>query len=287
MLFGPHSFPVAIVPIEAEPIFAKAIQEWTTQSWLTNSILVSLLLVVAIVFWAQRSTRRMQLIPVGLQNFFEFIVSSLYDFFEGIVGKHMIAKSFSLLAALFLYILAANWFGLLPGVGSIGWKEPNGVLLPLLRPTTADMNTTIGLAIVFMIFWFIWTLQEIGAASFLKHIFGVKGGVKGALAYSLMPIFFFVGLIEVISILIRPVSLSLRLFGNVFAGENLINTMISMGHTLHFPLWLAKITSVVLPIPFYFLELLIGALQAFVFSLLCAVYLNLSTSHDEEEAENH
>lgn len=277
----------SIVPIEAEPIFAKAIKEWTTDSWLTNSILVSVVLVAAIVFWAQQSTRSMQLIPTGIQNFFEFIVSGLYDFFEGIVGKHMIAKSFSLLAALFLYILAANWFGLLPGVGSIGWKESNNELLPLLRPTTADMNTTIGLAIVFMIFWFIWTLQEMGPVSFLKHIFGVKGGVTGLLAYALMPIFFFVGIIEVISILIRPVSLSLRLFGNVFAGENLINTMMSMGHTLHFPLWLAKITSVILPIPFYFLELLIGVLQAFVFALLCAVYLNLSTSHDETEAENH
>lgn len=284
MYFSPLA---AIVPIEAEPIFAKAIKEWTAQSWLTNSILVSALLVVAIVFWAQRSTRRMELIPTGMQNFFEFVVSSLYDFFEGIIGKHMIPRAFSLLASLFLYILAANWFGLLPGVGSIGWIEPHGELLPLLRPTTADMNTTIGLAVVFMIFWLTWTLQEVGVGSFLKHIFGVKGGVTGMMAYLLMPIFFFVGLIEVISILIRPVSLSLRLFGNVFAGENLINTMMSMGHTLHFPLWLAQLTSVILPVPFYFLELLIGVLQAFVFALLCAVYLNLSTSHDEQEAENH
>lgn len=277
----------SIVPIEAEPIFAKAMKEWTAQSWLTNSIFVSALLVVAIVFWAQHSTRRMELIPSGMQNFFEFVVSGLYDFFEGIIGKHMMSKAFSLLASLFLYILAANWFGLLPGVGSIGWKEANDELLPLLRPTTADMNTTIGLAIVFTIFWFIWTLQEVGVVSFLKHIFGVKGGVTGIMTYLLMPIFFFVGIIEVISIIIRPVSLSLRLFGNVFAGENLINTMMSMGHTLHFPLWLAKLTSVILPIPFYFLELLIGVLQAFVFTLLCSVYLNLSTSHEEQEGENH
>jgi F-type H+-transporting ATPase subunit a len=277
----------SIVPVEAEPIFAKAVKEWTSQSWLTNSILVSALLVIAIVYWSQMSTRRMQLIPVGMQNFFEFIISSLYDFFEGIIGKHMIPKAFSLLAALFLYILAANWFGLLPGVGTIGWREANGELLPLLRPTTADMNTTIGLAIVFMIFWLTWTLQEVGAISFLQHIFGVKGGVKGIMGYLLMPIFFFVGLMEVISIMIRPVSLSLRLFGNVFAGENLISTMITIGHTLHFPLWIAKLTSVILPIPFYFLELLIGILQAFVFTLLCAVYLNLSTSHDEQEAESH
>jgi F-type H+-transporting ATPase subunit a len=253
---------------------------------MTNSILVSMILVVALVVWAQRATKRMELIPGRAQNIFEFIVEGLYEFFEGIVGHHMIVKSFSLLASLFIYILAANWFGLLPGVGSIGWKEHDG-FLPLLRPTTADMNTTMGLALVFMVFWLFWTLQEMGLGSFLKHIFGVKGGIKGFLAVALMPIFFFVGVIEVVSILIRPVSLSLRLFGNVFAGENLLTTMISLGNTLHLPDWLAHLSSVLLPVPFYFLELLIGILQAFVFALLCAVYLNLSTTHDEQEAENH
>ena len=280
-------FIAAIVPIQAEPIFAKVIGEWTKGSWLTNSILVSALLVIVLVSWAHRSTRRMQLIPGATQNLFEFIVDTLYGFFEGIVGKHMAPRVFSLLASLFLYILAANWFGLLPGVGSIGWKEAGGGMVPLLRPTTADMNTTIGLAIVFMIFWFYWTLQEVGIASFLKHIFGVKGGVKGVMAYALMPIFFFVGMIEVVSILIRPVSLSLRLFGNVFAGENLLTTMMTLGHTLGFPNWLAHLSSILLPVPFYFLELLIGLLQAFVFALLCAVYLNLSTDHDEAESESH
>jgi F-type H+-transporting ATPase subunit a len=255
-------------------------------SWLTNSIFVSLILVVFIVVWAQRSTRRMQLIPTGAQNVFEFIVESLYAFFESIVGHHMIERSFSMLASLFLYILMANWFGLLPGVGSIGWKE-HGELIPLLRPATADMNTTIGLALVFTSFWLYWTLQEMGIVAFLKHIFGVKGGLKGVMAFALMPIFFFVGIIEVVSILIRPVSLSLRLFGNVFAGENLLGTMMGMGITLHFPEWLSHLTSILLPVPFYFLELLIGFLQAFVFALLCSVYLNLSTSHDEAEAENH
>ena len=274
------------VPIEAEPILAKLHGLFGLLSSMTNSILVSMILVVLLVTWAQRATRRMELIPGKAQNFFELIVEGLYEFFEGIVGHHMIAKSFSLLATLFLYIVAANWFGLLPGVGSIGWKE-HGELIPLLRPTTADMNTTIGLAIVFMAFWIVWTLREVGLVFFLKHLFGVKGGVKGFMAVALMPIFFFVGIIEVVSILIRPVSLSLRLFGNVFAGENLLTTMMSLGHTLHFPDWLAHLSSVLLPIPFYFLELLIGVLQAFVFALLCAVYLNLSTSHDEEEAEQH
>lgn len=281
-----HLFSIAAtVPIEAEPILAK-LEGVFGSSWLTNSIFVSLILLVFLVIWAQRSTRHMKLIPTGSQNLFEFIVESLYTFFESIVGHHMIARSFSMLASLFLYILVANWFGLLPGVGSIGWKE-HGELIPLLRPTTADMNTTLGLALVFTCFWLYWSLQEMGPVNFLKHIFGVKGGLQGVMAFALMPIFFFVGIIEVVSILIRPVSLSLRLFGNVFAGENLLGTMMGMGATLHFPEWLSHLTSVLLPIPFYFLELLIGFLQAFVFALLCSVYLNLSTSHDEAEAENH
>ena len=157
------------VPIEAEPILAKLHGLFGLLSSMTNSILVSMILVVLLVTWAQRATRRMELIPGKAQNFFELIVEGLYEFFEGIVGHHMIAKSFSLLATLFLYIVAANWFGLLPGVGSIGWKE-HGELIPLLRPTTADMNTTIGLAIVFMAFWIVWTLREVGLGSFLKNV---------------------------------------------------------------------------------------------------------------------
>jgi F-type H+-transporting ATPase subunit a len=274
------------IPMEAEPILAKFHGFFSLISSMTNSIFVSMILVLLLVIWAQRATRRMALIPGPAQNFFEFVVEGLYQFFEGIVGHHMIVRSFSLLTALFLYIVAANWFGLLPGVGSIGWREHHE-FIPLLRPTTADMNTTIGMAIVFTIFWLTWTLQETGLKNFLKHLFGVKGGVQGFMAVALMPIFFFVGAIEVVSILIRPVSLSLRLFGNVFAGENLLTTMMSLGTALHFPDWLASLSSVLLPIPFYFLELLIGILQAFVFTLLCAVYLNLSTSHDEEEAAVH
>ena len=174
-------------------------------------------------------------------------------------------------------------------MGSIGWGHPGPeghgfeVTVPLLRPTTADLNMTLGMATVFMCFWLYWTISEIGVGGFLNHKFGVKGGVKGLMALFLFPIFFFVGIIEVISILFRPVSLSLRLFGNIFAGETLLTTMITLGNSLGFPVWIAYASSILLPIPFYFLELLVGVLQAFVFTLLCAVYIQLSTSHDEEE----
>lgn len=259
--------------------------------WLTNSIFVSVLVSVFVIWVCRRATVQMTLIPGSRQNSFEAVVQGLYDMLEGIVGSHMIGRTFSLLATLFIFILASNWFALLPGVGSIGWGDTApgfmrslpSVDTPLLRPTTADLNMTLAMATIFMVFWLYWSLSEVGLKNFLNHLFGVKGGLKGLMALILIPIFFFVGIIEVVSILFRPVSLSLRLFGNVFAGENLLATMITLGKDMNLPEWLAYIASVTVPIPFYFLELLVGVLQATVFMLLCAVYIQLATTHDEEE----
>lgn len=262
--------------------------------WLTNSIVATFIVVATIIYLARQATRRLEVIPGPSQNFFEAIMVILYDTLEGIVGKHMVHKVFSLLATLFIFIVTANWFGLLPGVGSIGWGEVTGsfryiphVEVPILRPTTADLNMTLGMAIIFMCFWAYWTIGEVGLIGFLKHEFGPKGGLTGVMGALLIPIFFFVGILEMVSIGFRPVSLSLRLFGNVFAGESLLTTMITLGQTLGLPTWLSAIVSVIVPIPFYFLELLVGLLQALVFVLLCAVYIQLSTSHDEEEGAHH
>ncbi len=257
--------------------------------WLTNSIFVALIVVAIVLFFARRATKNVKLVPDGPQNSFEAIVEILYDTVEEIVGPKMVVKIFPLLASLFLFILTANWFGLLPGVGSIGFGEKTGFLTlssirePLLRPATADLNMTLAMAAVFMVLWLYWSIQEMGVGGFLKHMFGVKGGLHGFMAIALAPIFFGVGLIEVVSIAFRPVSLSLRLFGNVFAGETLLATMLSLGDTLGLPTFVARLMSIIIPIPFYFLELLVGLLQAMVFTLLCAVYVALSTSHDEEE----
>ncbi len=279
----------ADIPLNAERILQDV-------DWLTNSIFVSLLVVAIVLFFARRATRNVKLVPDGPQNAFEAILEILYGTVEDIVGPHMVKRVFSLLATLFLFILAANWFALLPGVGSIGFAadpakmgafhsiSSENMAVPLFRPTTADLNMTLAMAMVFMVLWLYWSVQEMGAGGFLKHMFGVKGGLKGFMAIALAPIFFAVGLIEVVSIAFRPVSLSLRLFGNVFAGENLLVTMINLGKTLGFPPFFAYLSSVIIPIPFYFLELLIGLLQAMVFVLLCAVYIALATTHDEEEA---
>lgn len=269
------------------PAFAGEYVRGGYLAWLTNSILVAALVTALIYFWARAATRQMSLVPGPSQNLFEALVEGLHDMLEGIVGHHMIKKAFSLLATLFIFILIANWFALVPGVGSVGWGKPTAtgfeVEVPILRPATADLNMTLGMATVFMVMWLVWTIQEVGVKGFLDHMFGVKGGIKGALLFILAPLFFFVGIIEVISTLFRPVSLSLRLFGNIFAGENLLTTMITLGESLGIPKAAAYLASITIPVPFYFLEILVGLLQATVFTLLCAVYLRLSTSHEDEE----
>ncbi|MFZ9933429.1 MAG: F0F1 ATP synthase subunit A [Chthoniobacterales bacterium] len=281
----------ADIPLNAQKLPLELLGD---VEWLTNSAFVCLIVVAVVLFFARRACRDVKLVPDGPQNAFEAVVEMLYDTLEEIVGPKMVSKIFSLLATLFLFILTANWFGLLPGVGSVGFGEKTGFLtlsnveVPLFRPTTADLNMTLAMAAVFMALWLYWALQEMGLGGFLKHMFGVKGGLKGFMALALAPIFFMVGLIEVVSIAFRPVSLSLRLFGNVFAGETLLTTMLTLGKTLGAPPIVAYLMSVIIPIPFYFLELLVGLLQAMVFTLLCAVYVTLATSHDEDEhAEDH
>ena len=282
---------LAQIPLNAEHLPGTSSAGWLSLVF-TNSIIVAFIVAAIVLLIARRATARMELVPARpSQNIFEAVVEALYDMLENIVGRHMVAKVFPLLATLFLFILASNWFGLLPGVGSIGFnptQEGRGVLLslpevknPLLRPANADLNLTLGMALVFTVYWTIWSLQELGVGGFFSHIFGSKGKVVGVMKYFLAIIFFLVGVIEVVSIAFRPVSLSLRLFGNIYAGENLMHTMSELGETMHMPTFVSLVMKVIIPIPFYFLELLVGVVQALVFTLLCAVYIKLTTSHEE------
>jgi len=256
-------------------------------SWLTNSVFVAALVVIVVVAFARGATRHMAMVPAGSQNLFEALVELLYDLIETIVGKRMTPRCFSLLATIFIFILASNLFGLLPGVGTIGWRAEGDagfhIETPLLRPCTADVNMTLAMAMIFMVMWAFWTWQQVGLWGFLKHTFGPQGGGKGLALAAMTIIFFLVGIIEMISIAFRPVSLSLRLFGNTLAGEALLETMIGLGQLLHAPEWVSGIMAVTAPLPFYFFELLVAVIQASVFMLLCAAYLRLSTSHGDEE----
>ncbi|MBV8214181.1 MAG: F0F1 ATP synthase subunit A [Verrucomicrobia bacterium] len=281
----------ATILLAAGEITVQANRLLPSLGWLTNSFVFTVIVTILIVIGARAATRRMDLVPTGAQNFIEALVETLYATFENIVGRHMIAKVFPVIATLFIFICAANWIGLVPGVGSIGWGKPGPGLWslteidrPLLRPSDADLNMTLGMAVMFMILWLFWTLRDVGLLGFLKENFAPKGGVEGWLGPFLVVIFLFVGCIEILSILLRPVSLSLRLFGNIFAGETLLHTMTTLGLALPAPLgWIA---SVLFPLPFFFLELLVGVLQALVFSALCGVYIRLST-HAETGGAGH
>lgn len=253
---------------------------------ITNSMVMVWIVAAFIILVAQLATRKMAVVPSGLQNFVEWVVESLYDFLEGILGKHLVKRTFWFFGTIFIMILFTNWFGLLPGVGTLGWQlsgpgvDPHDTFRPFLRGGNADLNMTAAMAFTFALLWFYWAITENGLKGFLAHIFAPKGKFSGIMSVMMLLVFGFVGILEIISILFRPVALSFRLYGNIFAGENILENMMFMGGK-----WLAWLP----PIPFYFLELLVGLIQALVFMLLTAVFLKLICEHgdhDEKEGEH-
>ena len=245
---------------------------------ITNSMVVTIVVALLIILVAQAATSNVQLIPSGLQNFVELLVESLYGFFESILGPDMVKQTFWFFGTIFIFILFSNWFGLIPGLGTIGWAEPGQhnqhITEPLLRGVNADLNMTLGMAALFMVLWLYWSLKAIGVGGFFGHIFNVKGHGAGFFGIFLVVVFIFVGLIEVVSIGVRPVALTFRLYGNVFAGENILETVMALGGP-YFG-WLAVL-------PFYVLELLVGLVQALVFALLTSVFTALMCEHHGDE----
>jgi F-type H+-transporting ATPase subunit a len=242
---------------------------------ITNSMLVTWFVAAGMILFAQTATRKIKPVPDGAQNFWEWLVETLYNFLESVIGRDLVKKTFWFFATIFIFILFLNWFGLLPGVGTIGWGYHDPVTgifhvdHPLLRGGNADLNMTTAMAALFFLLWIFWAIQANGVGGFLLHIFGPKGETSGFLKIVMVIIFFMVGWLEVISILFRPVSLSFRLFGNVYAGESILEAMSNMVPALS---WL-------IPIPFYFMEVLVGIVQALVFMLLTAVFTLLIAQH--------
>ena len=245
---------------------------------ITNSMVVTWVVAVGLIVFARLATRNMKQVPEGAQNFLEWLVATLYEFLEGVIGAHLVKRTFWFFATIFIFILSLNWVGLLPGVGTIGWGHETAdgfqVTEPLLRGANADLNLTLAMALVFFGCWIVWAFRELGPGGFVKELFAPKGNTTGALKVLMAGVFFAVGLLEIISILFRPVSLSFRLYGNIFAGENMLETMSRLVPGLG---WL-------LPVPFYFLELLVGLVQALVFMLLTAVFTLLICQHEQEPA---
>jgi F-type H+-transporting ATPase subunit a len=249
---------------------------------ITNSMLVTWFVAAGIIILAQTAMRNPKPIPGRRQNFWEWMVEGLYTFLENIIGRDLVTKGFWFFASIFIFILFVNWFGLIPGIGTIGWGHYDGsgnfhVDRPLLRGGNADLNLTTAMSAVFFVMWFVWAIQANGFGGFLKELFGPKGETTGVIKILMVVIFFAVGWLEVISILFRPIALSFRLFGNIYAGESILEAMSTM-----IP-WLSPI----LPIPFYFLEVLVGFVQALVFMLLTAVFTMLIAEHQEGPEHAH
>src|SRR6478609_4019232 len=245
----------------------------------TNSMIMTWIVAIVIIVFAQFATRKIQAVPSGAQNFWEFLVEGLYGFLEGIVGSQLVKKTFWFFATIFIFILFTNWAGLIPGVGTVGWGHVDPasgafqIDRPLFRGANADLNLTSAMAVIFFVLWLIWALQANGIGGFLMHLFGPKGETSGVLKILMVVIFFLVGWLEIIGILFRPISLSFRLFGNIYAGESILDVM---SHMVPYLAWL-------LPIPFYFLEILVGFVQALVFMLLTAVFTLLIAQHSPGE----
>ena len=250
---------------------------------ITNSMLMTWIVAAGMIVFAQTATRKIKPVPTGAQNFWEWLVESLYNFLESIIGRDLVKKTFWFFATIFIFILFVNWFGLIPGVGTIGWGHYDSakgffhVDQPLLRGGNADLNMTTAMAAIFFVLWIIWAIQANGVGGFLLHIFGPKGETSGFLKVVMIVIFFMVGWLEVVSILFRPISLSFRLFGNIYAGESILESMSNMVPMLS---WL-------IPIPFYFMEVLVGMVQALVFMLLTAVFTLLIAQHEPGHEPQH
>jgi F-type H+-transporting ATPase subunit a len=248
---------------------------------ITNSMIVSWVVALSVIIFAQAATRNMKQIPEGAQNLLEWLVEGLHQFLEGVIGEHLTKRTFWFFATVFIFILCTNWVGLIPGIGSVGWgrQTPHGFQIEQawLRGANADVNMTFAMALVFFACWIVWALQEVGPLGFLKELFAPKGQTTGLLRLLMVFVFFAAGCLEIVSILFRPISLSFRLYGNIFAGENMMEAMSRLVPGFG---WLV-------PIPFYFLELLMGLVQALVFMLLTAVFTLLICPQEEGPVPAH
>lgn len=255
---------------------------------ITNSYVTSTLTVVGfIVFgWVikRAMSKQVGVAPKGILNFFEAVLEYLLSFMDRVTSNRAKSVKFlPIVGTLFFFIMISNWIGLLPGIGSVGvWQVHGGALelIPIFRPANTDLNMTLAMAIAVVVVSHILGVVAIGFFKYANKF--IKLGDIYKAIKSLSPtkilvalIEFVVGIIEVFSEIAKMASLSLRLFGNVFAGEVLMVV-------------LASIFAYILPLPFIALELLVGLVQATVFSMLTLVYLSIATTEvHEHDAVTH
>ncbi len=251
----------------------------------TNSLLASAIVMLILAGLGIAIRASLKQVPGKLQTFFEVIIEQISNLCDQITNDHNLSKKIAPIAiTLFLFIMFNNWFGLLPGVGSIGMvaiHDGHQTLIPYLRGGTADINTTLALALFTVVASNIFGMIMIGTFNVLNKYINlgalknmVKNFRKDPAQIVVAPITFFVGVLEIIGEIAKVASLSFRLFGNIFAGEVLLASM-------------AALLAFAIPIPFLFLEVMVGVIQAFIFSTLTVVYFTLAAQMHDHEDEHH
>lgn len=224
---------------------------------MTNTFLTTLVVSCGLILFAYFLKKRLALAPAPMQNAAEFVVEGLYELTQQIAGKK-VSFIFPWFATFFLFIITANWLGLMPGFGTIGFFKGEH-FIPFLRPVNSDLNVTLALAIISLTVTHFLSLKFLGIKEYLSRFF------------SFQPINLFVGVLEFFLEFVKIISLSFRLFGNIFAGETLLVTVSK----------LAPATAFLVPLPFMVLEVVVGFVQALVFSMLTMVFMViLTTKHN-------
>ncbi|MBU1000655.1 F0F1 ATP synthase subunit A [Patescibacteria group bacterium] len=221
---------------------------------ITNTLLASWIAMFILAVVSILATRKVQLIPSGLQSLFEIIVDFGYTTVEDLAGSKKAKAFFPIVMTFFLFILFSNWLGLMPGFATIKFEGEH-----FLRSMNSDLNMTLGLALTSAALTHAFAIYYLGIFGYLKKWFALN------------PVFLFVGLLELVGEVTKVLSLSLRLFGNIFAGEVAL-------------LAVSSIFAFVAPLPFYFLEIIVGFVQAAVFAMLTLVFMVLLS---EKHAQEH
>lgn len=230
----------------------------------TNALLLAGITLVIFCMLAVVIYRKISLVPGRLQGLFESIVEEVLSLMESVLGTREAAyRYFPLIATIFLFICVSNWLGLFPGVGSVGIVhhidlEEHAGFIPLFRAPASDLNFTIALAMISVLSVNALGMLALGARQYAGKFFTLKS-----------PILSFVGILEFVSEFVKIVSFSFRLFGNVFAGEVLL-------------MIIGFLVPYFIPLPFLFLEIFVGFIQAFIFSMLTLVFVAMAVhGHDE------
>lgn len=246
---------------------------------ITNSLITSWITVLILVVFFVTISRKVKAVPGKLQNIFEILLEESLKLADSVTGSRKKTEKFlPITLALFLFILVNNWLGLLPGFGTIGFIQTEGagkVFVPLLRGGTADLNTTLAISLFAVVMSHIFGVVTIGIWHHFNKFINIKllgetikNITKEPMNLIVSPIKFFVGLIETIGEIAKVASLSFRLFGNVFAGEVLLASMMA-------------IFAYALPLPFIFLEIIVGLVQALVFAILTLAFMSIATTAEE------